>query len=311
MDDGLNFPWAVLNEITKIDSGVLTIIGAATSHGKSTFLLNLVNWWLKETDGAIIFWSGEMAASTLWARLVGIESGTSYTKLLSLYRSQLFPPEVQKAREKLNALARNKLFIVDEPMTAEKFKQECQEVAGQRKLAAIIVDYLQQMMPDDRRYRTREEEVSRTAQELRLLAQRTKTPVIASCQLSRQNTMYSEKPQLAHFRESGRIEQEAHLAVGLWNSRMARAETKEPPKAPVDGWYWSMDEEATSGAVAMANSWGQDLLEASILKSRIRGNVGKAIPLMLDGATGRISLLPDSPGNCSAPIKILKRSKKK
>lgn len=308
MEDGLLFPWPELNQLVKIDPGVLTIIGAATSHGKTTFLLNLMNWWAKQDNGAIILWSGEMTDHILWAKLVGIESGIPFRKVVEYYQSQLYPAEFQEAREKLKTLA-EKIYIVDEPMTAVKFSHECQEVAGQKKIAAVIVDYLQQMLPDNKHYRTREEEVSLTAQELRALAQKIKAPVIASCQLNRQNSMYSEKPQLTHFRESGRIEQEAHLAIGLWNSRMARAEAGEILQ-PQDRWYWAEDLQATAAAMAIANTWGRDLLEVDILKSRLWGNVGKAVPLMLDGATGKISSLPDKPGDCLPAVKIIRRTKR-
>lgn len=310
MDEGLLFPWPVLNQIIRIDAGGLTVIGAATSHGKSTFILNLIDYWLERYDGAIILWSGEMAAPILWARLVGIKSGISFAEVLKCYRGQQFSLGINKARERLNDLAGN-LYIIDVPLTAKQFKVYCARIRQEQKITAIIVDYLQQMLPNGNRYRTREEEVSQTAQELRLLAQELKVPVIASSQLSRQNSMYSEKPQLAHFRESGRIEQEAQLAIGLWNSRMARVEGSGVPRISEEKWYWAGDDQSTANAISLVQMQGHDMIELDVLKSRLRGNVGKAVPLMLDGSSGKITDLPDVvPVSISSDIKTIRRRRR-
>lgn len=79
--------------------------------------------------------------------------------------------------------------------------------------------------------------------------------------------------------------------IGLRNSQMARVTGSGMPLPPSDGYYGMDDESGTKDAVAMAESYGCVLLETSILKNRLRGNVGKVVPLMMS-PTGRIVQLP-------------------
>lgn len=295
MDEGLSFPWPALTKLCRVDPGGMTVIGAATSHGKTTFALNLLVSWLEAGRGSVVFWSGEMAPCILYARILGLMGGVPFGEVTKSFREGLFSGPLLEAQKKFRDYAGN-LYILEEPVSAEEFSAYCARVAAKESLAAVFVDYLQQMPPGGASGRTREEEVSLTCQRLRVMARDLRVPVIAMSQLSRGNQDYSEKPLLSHFRESGRIEQEAQAALGLWNSEMARVRGSAVPLAPPEGWYWAADDDATAGALAMAESHGKVLLEVSILKNRLRGNVGRAVPLLLDGATGRLEPLPSVPG---------------
>lgn len=297
MSEGLTFPWPALTSLARVDAGGLTVVGAGTSHGKSTFVYNLILHFLENYDGSVVLWSGEVVNSIVWARLVSILAGADFQQTLRGYREGLYTPGAMRAREKLASWA-DRLYLLDEPTTAQDLAVVCARIAEQGPVTAIFVDYLQQLPPDGEIHRTREEEVSLTCSTLRATAKSLAVPVVAAVQLNRSNARYAEKPDLSHFRESGRIEQEAQLALGLWNSRMAAAE--EPDAAQKgngcgimpEAWYWKDDETATRSAVARAVAVEKTLVEVSILKSRLRGGVGKAVPLMLDGATGRIEALP-------------------
>lgn len=310
---GLRFPWPALNALVRADVG-MTVVGAATSAGKSTFLYALLLAWLKnDPDGAVLFWSGEVAAPLIYARLVSILAGVSMGEVLRQHREQMYSAEVGKAKEELVRLFADRVYLLDGPVDADGLVAEARVVARRRKVMAVLVDYLQMLPPpakaDGGRYANREQEVTATAKTLHDMAVELSTVVVAAAQISRNNYQYAMRPKLTDFRESGGIEQYSTTALGLWNSSMVRgaaaAAAGVPPARPENGWYWTpegMDDSLEAlAAMAMAASHGRAMLEVCVLKSRWRNNVSKSVPLMLNGACGRIEDMPDRPGREPVP----------
>jgi DNA primase len=304
--DGLKFPWPRLNAVTRIDAGGLTVIAAGTHHGKSTFGYNLVLHYLESNDGAVVFWSGEIEESLVYARLVSILAGAEFAATMSSFRRWEFTPAETHAREKLARLAAGRLYLVDalrsDIVDCDRLAAAVKNIARRQEITAIFVDYLQILGPpektDGSRYANREQEVTAIAKALHFLAVELGVPVIAFAQINRNNFQYKERPRVTDLRESGGIEQYAQAVLGLWNSSIAgKREVEAEPAAPSEGWYWSAEDAPEGGpAIAMAESHGGVLLEVSVLKHRLRGNVGKAVPLLLYPAAGRIVELPSVPG---------------
>jgi len=244
----------------------------------------------------------------VYGRLVSILAGATMGDVMRQYREGLFAAEVYSLREELTRLAEGRLFIWDDPLSVYTLAARVRAVARRQRVIAVLVDYLQMLAPPEKaggsKYGTREQEVTAIAKSLHDLAVELNTAVVAAAQISRNNFQYSQRPRLTDLRESGGIEQYAQLVLGLWNSNMAAGAKAMAagavPAAPLEGWYWTPGPDGKSeeadAAIAMAASYGQVLLEVGILKSRWRGNVGRAIPLMLDGTSGRITDLPTVPG---------------
>jgi replicative DNA helicase len=96
------------------------------------------------------------------------------------------------------------------------------------RLDFLVVDYLQLMRSDgrgDKRY----ELITEISQGLKRLALRLRVPVIALSQLSRANEARDDKrPQLSDLRESGSLEQDADVVLGIY--REAYYLAREEPK---------------------------------------------------------------------------------
>ena len=295
--EGLAFPWENVNKISRIDAGGLTVIAAGTSHGKSTLGYNLILHILDNYDGAVILWTGEMANVLVYARLVGILAGRSFTNVLSSFRRGLFTPEDVAAKEKIAGWA-DRLYIIDSlkqnVVSVSQLANALKAITEHQKIAAVFVDYLQQMVPPaGKRYGSREQEVTAVAKHLHCTAVGMQIPIIAFAQINRTNLQYKEKPRLTDLRESGGVEQYAQAVFGLWNSNMAgKRDTKAPPLVPTESWYWSENKTETESAVAVAEKRGGVLLEISVLKNRLRGNVAKAVPLLFFPNIGRLESFP-------------------
>jgi replicative DNA helicase len=98
------------------------------------------------------------------------------------------------------------------------------------RLDWLIVDYLQLMRSDgrgDKRY----ELVTEISQGLKRLAMRLRVPVIALSQLSRANEAREDRrPQLSDLRESGSLEQDADVVLGIFREAYYLARDEPRPE---------------------------------------------------------------------------------
>lgn len=291
---GLTIPWAVLEQLAKITPGGLTVVASNSNRGKGYFLLNLTDWWLKNYDGAVIFWTGEKTNNLLLEEITRIENGKYIPRQL-LQNSKIYDIE-------------GKLYIYDKPAGAEDIRRYCQKIIEKRNLTAVVIDSLQELSLEDSCYVDENDRLFEAVLNLHWLSRKINVPLIVGCDLRFDS--YSTKPQLEHFVNCGDVEQIANLVFGLWNAGNPETKANSIPRAPVNGWYWNTDKEAAAGATAMAATWNQTLMEVSILKNRLGGNVGKVVPLMFNRTTGKISSLPDRPGSYFPPAKNIRRAKK-
>ena len=295
------------------DAGSLSIVAAPTSAGKTTFLSWQVLEWLQQRSdggtGRILIWSSETPAPLYVARLVGMLAGRPMLAVAAQERRGLLEPEVSHAWSDATVWA-DRLVVLDDSgdvasagALADAARTLAAEPGG---LAAVVVDYLQELPmvhpdhPDADRYaRSREAEVGAVARCLRQLASELAVPVIAAAQFNRTIGKTTEfVPDLQQLRESGRIEQNASLVLGLRNAQMSGA-----PKAPAPGRDWAKlrgDRLAYSayngltaarlGAqVGVREQFGPErtLAEVFVLKNRWRGHVGTVVPVALEPPSGR------------------------
>jgi replicative DNA helicase len=80
-------------------------------------------------------------------------------------------------------------------------------------LRLLVIDYLQQIEPDNRRD-PRHEQIASISRRVKTLARELDIPVLCLAQLNRQTEDgKSHEPKLSHLRESGAIEQDADAVL--------------------------------------------------------------------------------------------------
>jgi replicative DNA helicase len=106
--------------------------------------------------------------------------------------------------------------------------------ARQRKMGIVAVDYLQIVAPSDRYSGSKVQEVTEISNGLKSLAKRIGWPVIVGCQLNRLvEGRDIKRPRLADLRESGAIEQDADVVMGLYRPAYY-VEEQRPEYGPTD-----------------------------------------------------------------------------
>src|SRR5690606_1944008 len=88
-----------------------------------------------------------------------------------------------------------------------------------RRLSVIMVDHLGLVRPSQRYAGSRVQEVAEITAALKVAAKELGVAVVLLCQLSRQTEQRASndrRPQLADLRDSGAIEQDADVVMGLY-----------------------------------------------------------------------------------------------
>ena len=164
--------------------------------------------------GAVVFFSLEMSASQLAARVL---SSQSKVPASAMREGNLTDEDFLKMSQYSAAISKVPLFIDDTPgMSVPMMRTRARRLARKHGgIALIVIDYLQLMTsPGGRRSDNRVQEISEITRGLKMLAKELDVPVIALSQLSRSVESRDDKrPMLSDLRESGSIEQDADIVM--------------------------------------------------------------------------------------------------
>ena len=217
--------------------GELVIICGHTSHGKTTFALNVVRNLLRRSQPGshkkaitAAYFSAEMSAPALARRLVSIEAGID----ASLQRiGGLCPEALDTWNAAADRLAHRPLRILDGGVTIEEVAAHSRIIDQQYRaegydgLGLVVIDYLQRLRPSDARL-SREEQVAHMSWSAKQLALDLNIPVLCLAQPNREAFRGNNKrPRLHHLRDSGRIEQDADTVMSVywgWKERDTQAD---------------------------------------------------------------------------------------
>jgi replicative DNA helicase len=105
-------------------------------------------------------------------------------------------------------------------VTINHIRSHARRLAAQGSLGLIVVDYLQLLTPASKR-ENRQVEVSEMSGGLKRLAREIGVPIIALAQLNRGLEMRADKhPLLSDLRESGSIENDSDVVIGIYRDEM-------------------------------------------------------------------------------------------
>lgn len=217
---GLN---ALDASISGLHHSDLIIIAGRPAMGKTTLAMNIAfnaanaiayGRANKNYKGAVVFFSLEMSASQLAARVL---SSQSKVKATAMREGNLTDEDFLKMSQYSAAIGKVPLFIDDTPgMSVPMMRTRARRLSRKHGgIALIVIDYLQLMTsPGGKRSDNRVQEISEITRGLKMLAKELDVPVIALSQLSRSVEQRDDKrPQLADLRESGSIEQDADIVM--------------------------------------------------------------------------------------------------
>lgn len=258
--------------------GELVIIAGRPSMGKSALATAIARMVGTAGHGSIIF-SLEMHSMQLGQRAATEVAFGGHTRVAyrDLRNGTIGSLALDRIRECLGSANVPCLVEAAARMTMPKLRSRAKRAArilqGRgHKLDLVVVDYLQLVRASDRYKGDKVREVGEVSADLKALAKELDCAVIALSQLSRGAEGRDDKrPQLSDLRDSGAIEQDADIVIGLFRPEyyLLRNEPKEDAKRAA----WQQEMVAS-----------ENLCEALVLKNRM-GPV-QMVKLFFDAPSG-------------------------
>jgi len=238
--EGYSTGWSKLDDYTLIPSEALTIVAGRPAHGKTTVMLNMLyNLVIARPDESFYFFSYEETRSQLALKLMTIISGVqidqykntqriedyyksgrldaSYAKGLSEAQAKA---KLDEAKQTYDDLVKSgRLWLIDEPLQVTDLCGIIDSLKG--KAGAIFIDYIQKIK-SKYNVQSRQVEIQKISGDLLDTAKRSGVAIILGAQLNRLAEKGSANNiSLDQLRESGDIEQDANLVLGLYNHARA------------------------------------------------------------------------------------------
>ena len=151
---------------------------------------------------------------------------------------QANPQEVAEARTTASGLAQLPIYVDDSSsVSMDHIRSSARLLKSRKQCDMIIIDYLQLCdMSTKQVNRNREQEVAQATRKAKLLAKELHIPVVLLSQLNRESeNRPGGRPELAHLRESGAIEQDADIVILLYRPAMLHIPTDRESGYPTEG----------------------------------------------------------------------------
>lgn len=211
---GIDTGYDKLNEIIDGIHAEYIVIGARTGQGKTAFALNLVYNMIKNGIKPAYF-SLEMTAEDCVERMISM--GAKIAKRRIDYGT-LTTTEYAIIAEKMDTIYSSSI-VFDDAM-----RQDIYEIAAKirsyvriEKCNIIFIDHLSLISYPSKERLIRSEQFIKISQEIMSLVKELGVPIVVISQLGR--GAEGEKPKVSDIRESGSIEQDAHLVMLLDRQR--------------------------------------------------------------------------------------------
>ena len=208
--------------------GDFVLVAARPGMGKTSIGLNIALNAAKSTGKTVAIFSLEMSREQLVTRFLSREGEIPLANLLT---GSLSDEEWKRAARAASAIASTNIYLNDNPtLTVAEMNAQCRRL---KNLGMVMIDYLQLMQGSgsNNTYagETRTQVVSDISRMMKIMAKELNVPVLCLSQLSRANEQRQDKrPMLSDLRESGSIEQDADIVMGLYREGYYNQECENP-----------------------------------------------------------------------------------
>lgn len=200
---------------TGFRAGELIVIAGRPSMGKTAFAWSVIRHAAAENI-PVAFFSIEMDAPQIGERALARDGAVNLRRIRT---GDLDQPAFDKLVASAGDLSDLPIFLDSSSnLSPAQIRFRIRSLALRKKVQVglVVVDYLQ-LMSAPQKHDQREREVASISREMKALAKDLNCAVIVLAQLNRKNEERKDKrPMLADLRESGAVEQDADLVIGLF-----------------------------------------------------------------------------------------------
>lgn len=203
---------------TGFQPGQVVVIAGRPSMGKTALALNIVEHVAIKGLVAVAVFSLEMPAEELVSRMLASLGRIDQQKVRTGQLADDDWPKLTSASMQLN----DATILIDDNASATPTSIAARARAWERQhnIGLIVVDYLQLMQVPGTK-ENRATEIAAISRGLKVLARELRVPVVALAQLNRNLEQRADRrPRMSDLRESGGIEQDADLILGLYREEV-------------------------------------------------------------------------------------------
>ena len=211
-----------------LNKSELILVAARPGMGKTSIALNMALTAAMSQHKTVAIFSLEMSREQLVMRLL---SRAALIPSQNLLTGQLTEQQWRDISDAAQTLSQTDIRIDDNPtLTVSDMNAQCRRVPN---LDLVVIDSLQLMQSAGSGHswsnESRTQAVSDISRMLKIMAKELNVPVICLSQLSRANESRQDKrPMLSDLRESGAIEQDADVVIGLYRDGYYNKESETP-----------------------------------------------------------------------------------
>lgn len=215
---GLETGFAALDRLTGgLEPGNFVVIAGRPSMGKTMVGCNIADHVVRH-GGSVLFFTLEMSAKEIGARLLSSRTGVSVHAMRSGTTDQ---DHWRRMGDQLGKAAKQRLFVDDKGAIGVPYvRAKARRLQRKHGLSLVVIDYLQLMKGSGD---NRTQEIGGISRSLKALAKELAVPVIALAQLNRSVDGRSDKrPMMSDLRDSGEIEQDADIVAMIHRESVYR-----------------------------------------------------------------------------------------
>ena len=194
-----------------LGNGEIITIAGCPGTGKSAMVSSMF-CNISAQGGIPLLFTLEMPLTTMMHRMMSNHSGIDKGK----FRMSSFSKEdCFRLAEVCDSMSNNTFFINESgSLTVHQIRQIARRMKKTEDIGVIFVDYLQIIARCG--LRSTKDEIDESMRVLRMLAKELNIPIVILSQLNR-SYANAKRPSMAMLKESGKIEEDSHLVMLLYN----------------------------------------------------------------------------------------------
>lgn len=217
-----------LDNFCGIPHGAITLVAGRPSHGKTTFMFNLMlNMSYVYPRKKFYFFSYEEQKKFILIKILNrlinkdilISNYTGLSTNLERLKAYLKDNRtdityIEEGKQKLKSmLEKGNIEIIDKPYVVEDLASVINHLHSKESIGAVFIDYIQRIRTNFKNQDKRIEIANISDYILNNIAKETGLPVILGAQFNRGA---GESPKLEHLKEAGNLEEDANLVLSVY-----------------------------------------------------------------------------------------------
>ena len=251
LDEIANLPPAYKTGYSSLDKfigftpGAITLIAGRPSHGKTTFMFNLLLEMSRlYKDESFYFFTYEEPVKNISVKLLNrlvatdlsqyyreikdLSKPTNYEFLKSYIKTRRTDIQaIEEAKKQLQYLIDSqKIRVIDKNYSVEELYNLILYINKKERIGGVFIDYIQRMRTD-RKTQDKRTEIAHISDQVLQIAKDSGLPLILGAQLNRDA---KAKPTLENLKEAGNLEEDANTVLSVYNESRERDENTEGAK---------------------------------------------------------------------------------